>query len=74
MALLRGGLRCLGDPRGVPAVGSGAEGEQVGTGGSGPTFGTQRSPPPRCFNHIFNSNLLLFDPPGVAAGRVGGYF
>lgn len=28
--------------------------------------------PPRCFNHIFNSNLLLFDPPGVAerGGRV----
>lgn len=25
--------------------------------------------PPRCFNHIFNSNLLLFDPPGVAERR-----
>lgn len=25
--------------------------------------------PPRCFNHIFNSNLLLFDPLGVAERR-----
>lgn len=32
------------------------------------------SPPSRCFNHIFNSNLLLFDPLGVAAGRGGKYF